>query len=279
MTTILMYHQVTEISKKLDPRGLAIPPAEFDRQMSFLARNGYKCLSLKEAVQQFQCGRRTQKKSFVLTFDDGYQDFYTNACPILEKYGFTAAVFLVADCMGMQSNWWGQDGAHSGLLLSKMEAQDLVKRGFTLGSHTLRHPFLHLLDNQTAFEEILNSRIFLHDQLDTQVEYFAYPFSETNPRIEDLVKTAGYTAACAGDSGPWSIFHLWRVPCLRGETTMTFFLKVNGWYDMRTALRESMPGLFLRRSVRLIRRRLGIHHPQRQNMVNYGNSRVPESDR
>jgi peptidoglycan/xylan/chitin deacetylase (PgdA/CDA1 family) len=279
MTAILMYHQVTEIPRNLDPLGLAIPPDQFDQQMSYLARNGFSCLNLHEAVQHFRNSQPTPRKSFVLTFDDGYQDFYTNACPILDKYGFTATVFLVAGQMGSRSNWWGQEGAHSGFLLSQAEAKDLVRRGYILGSHTLSHPFLNLLDDQSAFEEIRNSRVLLQDTLDTRVDYFAYPFSETNPRIEALVEATGYTAACAGDSGSWSVFHLWRVPCLRGDTTITFSLKVRGWYDKRTALRESVAGLFLRRSVRTIRRRLGIRHPTRQGVMSYAVSQEPERER
>ena len=247
MIPILMYHQVAEIPRKLDPLGLAVPPAQFEQQMSYLARNGYQCLTLPEAVRHLRKGRRAPAKSFVLTFDDGYQDVHSKACPILEKFGFTATVFLVAGRMGSPSNWWGQEGARSGLLLSWAEARDLVRRGFILGSHTLSHPWLNSLDDQSAFEEIRNSRVLLQDQLDMQVDFFSYPYSDSDARIEGLVESAGYTAACAGDSGPWSVFHLWRVPCVRDDTTLSFALKASGWYNKRTALRESAPGRLLRR--------------------------------
>jgi peptidoglycan/xylan/chitin deacetylase (PgdA/CDA1 family) len=276
MIPILMYHQVAEIPKKLDPLGLAVPPSQFEQQMSYLARNGYRCLTLPEAVRYFRRGGHAPARSFVLTFDDGYQDVLSRACPILEIFGFTATVFLVAGCMGYASNWWGQEGACSGLLLSWAEARDLARRGYILGSHTLSHPFLNLLDDQSAFEEIRNSRVLLQDQLDTQVDFFSYPFSETDTRIEGLVESAGYTAACAGDSGPCSVFHLWRVPCLRDDTTLSFALKVSGWYDKRTALRESTSGRLLRHSVRMLRRRLNISQPRRPVVLNHGLDREPE---
>lgn len=254
MIPILMYHQVAEIPRKLDPRGLAVPPDQFEQQMSYLARNAYLCLTLPEAVRHLRRGGRAPAKSFVLTFDDGYQDVHSRDCPILERFGFTATVFLVAGRMGASSNWAGQDGARSGLLLSWAEARDLARRGFVLGSHTLSHPRLSLLDDRSAFEEIRNSRMLLEDRLGMPVDFFSYPYSDSDARIERLVESAGYAAACAGDSGPWSVFHLWRAQCVRDDTTLSFALKASGWYHRRIALRESAPGRLLRRSVRKLRR-------------------------
>lgn len=269
MITILMYHQVSEIPSESDPLGLAVSPAQFEQQMSYLSRNGYRCLTLREAVFYSRNGERPPKKSFVITFDDGYQDVLTKACAILDKFDFTATVFMVAGRMGSLSNWWGQDGARSGLLLTPTEARELVRRGHILGSHTIHHPFLTSLDDQSAFEEIRNSRVLLQEMLDVQVDFFSYPFSATNFRIEKLVKSVGYAAACAGDSGPWSIFHLWRVPCLGNDTAFSFALKVSGLYNQRTALRESTPGLLLRRCVHLFRRRSNNCHPGHVDALNY----------
>jgi peptidoglycan/xylan/chitin deacetylase (PgdA/CDA1 family) len=253
MTSILMYHQVADIPLRHDPRGLAVPPGQFEQQMGYLARKGYKCLTLREAVRRIVHGGRTPAKSFVLTFDDGYQDVHTTAWPILERFGFTATVFLVAGRIGCRSDWAGQEGARSGMLLSWAEARDLARRGFVLGSHTLSHPRLRRLDDQSALKEIRESRVLLQEQLGVPVDYFSYPYSDSDARIERLVERAGYTAACAGDSGPWSAFHLWRVQCLRGETALSFAFKANGWFTRRTAWRESAPGRLLRRAVRTLR--------------------------
>jgi peptidoglycan/xylan/chitin deacetylase (PgdA/CDA1 family) len=248
-----MYHQVTEIPRDLDPLGLAIPPDQFEEQMSYLARNDYQCLSLPEAVRRLRREAHAPAKSFVLTFDDGYQDFHSEACPILEEFGFNATVFLVAGRMGNLSNWAGQEGARSGLLLSWAEARDLARRGFVLGSHTLSHPRLSLLDDRSAEKEIQDSKALLQDRLDMQIDFFSYPYSVSDARIERLVESAGYTAACAGNSGPWSLFHLRRVPCLRDDTPLSFAVKASGWYDRRTALRESAPGRLVRRGVQSLR--------------------------
>jgi peptidoglycan/xylan/chitin deacetylase (PgdA/CDA1 family) len=275
MIPILMYHQVAEIPGELDPRGLAVPPDRFEQQMSYLARNGYLCLTLAEAVRHLRGGGPAPAKSLVLTFDDGYQDVYSKACPILERFGFTATVFLVAGRLGSPSDWAGQEGARSGQLLSWAEARDLARRGFALGSHTLTHPRLSRLDAQSALGEIRNSRALLQDRLDMHVDFFSYPYSDSNPRIQQLVESAGYTAACAGDSGPWSVFHMWRVPCLRYDTTLSFALKASGWYNRRIALRESAPGRLLRCAVRMFRRRPRNRHSRRPDVSNQDPGREP----
>jgi peptidoglycan/xylan/chitin deacetylase (PgdA/CDA1 family) len=255
MIPIFMYHQVAEIPRQFDPLGLALPPGQFEQQMSYLARHGYHCLTLAEAVQLMRASRRAPANSFVLTFDDGYQDLHSVVCPMLARFGFSATVFLVAGRMGRASDWTGQDGERSGQLLSWAEARELARRGMILGSHTVNHCRLSQLDDRAAHEEIWNSRVVLEDELDMQVEFFSYPYSDTNARVEQSVKAAGYAAACAGNMGPWGQFHLWRTPCGRDDTAFSFALKAGGWYDRRTFLRESAPGRLLRRSVRILKRR------------------------
>lgn len=269
MSPILMYHQVAKIPRELDPLGLAIPPAQFEQQMEYLARNEYRCLTLCEAVAHYRISGRLPGKSFVLTFDDGYQDLLLTVCPILDKFSFTATIFLVAGQMGSLSNWWGQNGARSGLLLTPAEARVLAQRGYTLGSHSLTHPFLTSLDDQSAFEEIRNSRVLLQEQLDIKIDYFSYPYSDTNARIERIIKSVGYKSACAGNQGRQNIFHLWRVPCGRHDTNFSFALKVRGWYDRWTAFRASAPVQYARRGFHQLRRELNLPPRSRSTGLNY----------
>jgi peptidoglycan/xylan/chitin deacetylase (PgdA/CDA1 family) len=231
-----------------------VPPTQFEQQMRYLARNGYRCLTLTEAVFYLRKGRGAPAKSFVVTFDDGYRDVHTNAAPILERFGFTATVFLVASRMDSPSDWAGQEGERAGQLLSWHEARDLARRGFVLGSHTLTHPRLTTLDDASAFAEIRDSKLLLQDRLGMPVDFFSYPYSFTDTRIARLVESAGYAAACAGNSGAWGLFHLWRIPCLKADTPLAFALKAGGLYHTRIVLRESAPGRLLRDSVRTLRR-------------------------
>src|SRR5581483_2844399 len=87
---ILMYHSIAN-----EPRDrLAISPSSFAAQMQYLADGQFNVISLAAACQLLRTGR-TLSKAIVLTFDDGFRNFLTNAAPILQEHGFPATVFIV----------------------------------------------------------------------------------------------------------------------------------------------------------------------------------------
>ncbi len=249
MIPILMYHQIAELPRKLDPLGLAVPPQKFAEQMAFLARSGYRCCTLQEAVRCLSQGR-PPRKAFVLTFDDGYEDFYHAAYPVLEKHGFVAAVFLVASRMGKSSHWPEQCYDRSQALLTWEQTRELAARGIEFGSHSVTHPRLGRLDDEAAFREICDSKGMLEDGLGAPVRFFSYPYSDFTLDTEHLVESAGYEAACGGVRGWWNLFNLWRAPCLIDDTERSVAWKASGQYHRLIAFRESSTGRLLRRSLR-----------------------------
>ena len=83
---IFMYHHISE-SLGLSVKNMDVSPDEFEQQMRFLFQKGFRCLSLSEVINNWQQGKPQPERSFVLTFNDGYIDFYENASPILKKLG------------------------------------------------------------------------------------------------------------------------------------------------------------------------------------------------
>lgn len=258
MVLIFLYHQIGQAAEQLDPRGLIMSPQMFEQQMSYLHRKGYRCLGLGEAVRCWREGQQPPKKSFVLTFDDGYLNMYTDMWPILDRFGFTATIFLVAGRAGRQSDWTGQDGPYSAPLLSWAQAREMLGAGFTFGSHTLNHPRLTQLDDEQARQELEQSRKILEDNLGTKIDLLAYPYGNTDLRIQRLTSESGYTAACGIDRGAWGLFNLWRVGCLRTDSELYFRLKTDGWQYRRTWLREqSLLGRPLAQALRRLRKTTG----------------------
>ena len=237
MITIFLYHQIADVPAHNDPLGLAVTPRAFERQMDYLSRNGYRCLSLGEAVNILRAGQPQPKKTFVLTFDDGFRDLYITVWPILDKHGFTATVFFVPGCAGRSSDWEGQSGDLSGPLLSWPEARELSQAGFTFASHTITHPRLVNLTADQARREIRDSKPMLEDELGVEVEFFSYPYSAHDASIREIVTESGYTAACGGDRGDWGLFNLWRAQCGSHDTDRSFWFKASGlayhWYRWR----------------------------------------------
>ena len=95
MIPILMYHSISKKKEttKHQYYDINVTPEIFNKQMEFLFLNNFKVIDLEKALE-YRNKNINRNKFIVVTFDDGYRDFYTTAYPILEKYGFTATVFL-----------------------------------------------------------------------------------------------------------------------------------------------------------------------------------------
>ena len=104
-TTVLMYHALAD-----ERSAISLPPSVFQRQMRLLHEGGFRVISMSDLVSSLQSGEELPGKSVVLTFDDGFESVYTNAFPVLQRYGFPATVFLVADYCGKTNDWPSQPG-------------------------------------------------------------------------------------------------------------------------------------------------------------------------
>lgn len=197
---ILMYHKVSP-----DPRvgglGLRVHPANFETQIKWLAAQGYKSVSLDLAVAWVQKKGILPPKPIVITFDDGYRDNLRWAAPILKKYGFRAAIFLVNDQIGLTNAWDEALGAPTNYLLNETEILNMAVDGFQFGSHTRTHRRLTDLSASEARKEISGSREALQKRLGIQMKYFCYPYGSTNRQVLELTRKAGYAAAFTTSQG------------------------------------------------------------------------------
>lgn len=231
---ILMYHKVNP-----DPRtgglGLRVPPDKFDRQMAYLARNGFHTVSLTDVVAHFQEGKPLPPRPVVITFDDGYLDNYTYAFPILKKYNFTATIFVVAGTVG---------GINSFDVKSKLqpvnqmagwrELKEMAGYGITIGSHTLDHPHLARVSPAEARRQIKESKQLLEARLGRPVQVFCYPYGSYNQEVARLVKESGYLAAVTtvqGIAGPGcDPFTLKRVRIMGNYDMQEFIMELLRYY-------------------------------------------------
>ena len=283
MIPILVYHRIADVPQGEDPRGHAMPPARFERQMQQLQAAGYVGVGLDEALgegdvqsprtasnrqdaagagrgesrtaptQGWPTAGDTPRKRIAITFDDGYRDIYNNAWPILRRYGFTATVFLVAGRMGGFVDWPQPAQVSPAPLLSWGQVREMDQAGVRFGSHTVTHPRLTTLDDGQAAGEIARSKAIIEDELGHEITLLAYPYGASDERIRRLVAKSGYLGACGMDRGPWSLLNLWRAECLRGDGPLRFGWKARGWSLPFVWLRESSAlGQALRRRGRRI---------------------------
>lgn len=192
---VLMYHKVNPYFYD-GGKGLRVTPAAFQEQMQYLYDQGYHTISLDQLMDHWQKKSDLPIKPVVITFDDGYEDNYRFAFPVLKKFGFTATIFLVYDDIGGFNVWDDKKNvAHHIRLLSWPQIDIMKAEGITFESHTLTHPNLTRITPEAARREITESKEKLEKRLGTEVNFIAYPYGKRNPVVDEAVRMAGYRGA------------------------------------------------------------------------------------
>lgn len=198
---ILMYHKISPYSTHGGP-GLRVTPQAFRQQMKYLYKQGYNPISLNQLTDHWQKRDTLPARPIIITFDDGYEDNYNFAFPILQKYGYTATIFLVYDNIGGHNTWDDKINVAHNLKLLSWEQIDVMKnQGIVFESHTLTHPDLTQITPDQAKQEITESKKKLEERLGNTVNFIAYPYGGRNPVIDETVRSAGYRGAVTTEWG------------------------------------------------------------------------------
>lgn len=234
---ILMYHSISDAE---DPRHpyfqTTTSPARFAEHMRFLRENGYTPVRLTEAMNIAAECRNQAMKPVVITFDDGYRNFYSQAYPVLAEHGFTANMFLPTGYIANQRL------SFNGIeCMTWDEVRELNAAGIEFGSHTVTHPKLKDLGMNEIENELRGSKEAIEDHLGTEAGTFSYPFAfpETMQtfvgRLRDALLRCEYrvgvstrigTATAADDS-----LFLRRLPVNLSDDLPLFRAKLEGGYD------------------------------------------------
>ena len=183
----------------------------FARQMTALARAGWRTLSLAE----FANPRTTHDAphTFLLTFDDGYASLAEHAYPILADLGFTATTFLITDYVGKNNDWDARYTWNRLPHLSWPAIERWRARGFDFGSHGATHRRLTWLADAEVSAELSHSRETLVSRIGPESgRAVAYPFGAVDERVAELARSAGYGLGFGGVRGNGDRLQLPRVP-------------------------------------------------------------------
>ena len=231
---ILAYHKIDTV-RELGVN--CISPKTFERQIRFLAESGYQSISPEFMVAVVHGDETFPEKPILITFDDGYENFYNYAYPIMKKYGYTATVFLLAGYTGGHTgiaptmNFWDVKlGWRRFKHLTLSQIQHLSKEGFCLGSHGVNHLFLTHQNDSTVKFEIQTSKSMLETLLQKPINFFAYPYGDYDSKTARLVQEAGYTAAFSLNPGRViktdNLYFLPRIAIYRCDTIWSFKAKL-----------------------------------------------------
>ena len=189
---VLAYHQV-DVEFELGVN--SISPQSFESQMRFVVEQGYTAITPDCLIQAITSHSALPCRSILITFDDGYENFYTYAYPILKKHGLTATVFMLAGYIGRLNGWDVRRSFKRLKHLDGHQIRTLFKNGIGFGSHGLHHRFLTHCSRQEAKAEIVESKSRLENLLHHPVHSFAYPYGSVNSVTAELVQSSGYRIA------------------------------------------------------------------------------------
>jgi len=176
---ILLYHHITEGEPT---NSYSVSKANFAEQLNYLIEHGYRTITIQNLVQAITQGEKLPQKSIVITFDDGNQNVFLNAYPLMQEKGLIGAVMIIANRVGVPG------------FLSINQLLELVRAGWEIGSHGMKHVDL-VKEPQALRDEIANSKSSLEKTLKMKISVFAYPYGKANSVTIDWVKRIGYSAA------------------------------------------------------------------------------------
>lgn len=237
---ILHYHRVVPRLPDRDPFGNCTTTTAFEAHLRWLRRRRYQALTIAELAQSAVHGRVQRGLRVAITFDDGYEDNFIHAFPLLERYGFNATIFVVTDTIGGYNDFDAGIGGERVRMLSADQIKSLARGGIEIGSHTRSHPqSLPDLSDHDLQEEVRQSRAILGDIGAGPMRSFAYPHSRVSQRAEAAVEEAGYQAACAGVGTTFTPYRLCRVATSAGGGPV--LEAAIGWRWLKQAVANRAP--------------------------------------
>ncbi len=256
---VLMYHRVVEEVRPPNAFNTQISVGHFDAQMRYLRDHGYDSIGLEDVPHAIRNGSR-RRKIVAISFDDGYRDTYSHAWPILKKYGLTATVMLVTDCIGGH-NRWDYGKTEMVPLLSVGEIREMDQAGLSFRAHGRRHLSLPELPVVEAQNELAGSKRALEDLLGREISTFAYPYGRSSPTVCRLACEAGFAMAFGVDALVYCPFAYSRTDAAAFPgVSVEWRLKIAGvHYQIRKHWGVRVPNRFrqsARRQLRRLRLRL-----------------------
>ena len=238
---VLMYHRVNDIRHD----ELSVKPDQFRCQVRWLHDMGFGNMRIRDLESIAERNEPLpENRSVVFSFDDGYEDNYTTAFPILKEFGYTGMFYLTSDFIGTE-RMFELDKKESGRvehnrIMNWEQASRLLSDGMEIGSHTMSHAILTSIPEDKARQEIEGSKKALEDKLGVEITSLCYPGGFFDDSHENMARKAGYKSACTADMGIWrggNVLRIPRVGVLASDSYFIFRTKVMGRMEWFKAFR------------------------------------------
>jgi peptidoglycan/xylan/chitin deacetylase (PgdA/CDA1 family) len=253
---ILTYHRVAEKTPGIPAPTWNTTPEQIHSQLTGLLRRGFSAWSLSAVLRARREARALPPRVFVVTFDDGYENNFLNALPILESLGVPATIYLATSFVDSSSKFPFDDWCASGSRLAppsswrplaSRQCRQLLESGLIeLGTHT--HTHRKLMDDPEEFRKDLTVSVeFLREHFGVEQTTLAFPHGICTPAMIEVARQVGLASALStrphlnslnSDPLQWGRFNVES-----HDTAATLAGKLSGWYtsvvDHLRALRRS----------------------------------------
>ena len=234
---IIYYHRIDD-----EEHRSCVSVKAFAEQMAYLRAENWQVLTLREVAEHLESAKPFPQRAIAITFDDGFQDNYTAALPILQREAIPATVFLTTDFIGTDELPVLRD--RQGIPpLNWDQVRAMVEAGIHLGAHTLTHPSLNEIPADQASHEIRECRTRIQQETGVWTEDFCYPRGHYNDVVEEAVRQAGYKTALTTRPGVVQPgdppLTLRRTFIARDDRLRDFSHKLDGSYDRLHALKQT----------------------------------------
>jgi GT2 family glycosyltransferase/peptidoglycan/xylan/chitin deacetylase (PgdA/CDA1 family) len=177
---VLLYHHIGFPTPTTENLALTVTPKKFERQVRWLRWRGYTAITPAQWLAWHAGGEPLPRKPVLLTFDDAYADISKHALPVLERYGFRSAVFVISGQVGGVNTWDGLP------VMTMRQIRHWAARGVEIGGHSRTHPDLTGISDDAVASEIAGSKEDLADA-GLRPLSFAYPYGCFDDRVRKSV--------------------------------------------------------------------------------------------
>jgi peptidoglycan/xylan/chitin deacetylase (PgdA/CDA1 family) len=222
---ILMYHHVGEapVNATGTRADLTVPTVSFAQEVSWLADQGYTSIGLSDLYSFSQGKFAMPKKPVIFTFDDGYQDVFVNAAPILKRYGFFGSFAIITQFVGTTQN----DNVYA--------SWDQIKSAYQSGSEIVSHTQTHFdgtnpkFSAEFIYQNLTGSVADIASRLGFNTSILVYPYGHYNQTYIAQAQKAGFVMGVTVHEGSVvNLDDLMQVPRIRvhGAETLDEFEKI-----------------------------------------------------
>lgn len=213
---ILLYHRIGAVADRRYAE-LDVRPADFAAQMRWLAKHGYRAVTLRQVDASWRGTNSLPRRPIVISFDDGYRSVYARAFPVLRARRWPGVLCLTVQQLPSE--------------LSPRIVRALVAAGWEIDAHTFTHPDLTRLGRARLEHEVAGARAVIRRRFGVPAEFFCYPYGRYNRSVVKAVRKAGYVAAATTDFGVAVLrerFALKRIGIERGDGVSEMVEKLEG---------------------------------------------------